>query len=822
MSADHEALAIALQQLGNALMIQRKPLEAVDCYRRLLTLKPEFAEAHYNLGNALFALGRLSDAVACYRQSLEFKPSLAAAHTNLGHALKSLGSLDDAVDCYRRALVLRPNDATSFSNLGNVLKAQGKLDDAIDCYRRALTLKPDHFEAFNNLGNALHRQNQLAEAVSCYRHALELKPDNPLTQSNLGVALHDQTKLDEAVACHERAIKLKPDFAEAHCNLGNTFKCQGKLNDAVASYRRALELKPDYFEAHSNLGDLLLILWNLDEAAECFQRAFALKPDFAEANNNLGNAFKEQGKLDLAAASYRRALQLDPEYAPAHCNLGVVMQSQGRLDDAIASYRRALQLKPDYALAHSNLLLSLQYRFGMTLSELAEAHDEFDQLHAVPLRNLAEYVFTQEHDINQLTSTRQEGSTPAAPLSQNVYRSHGSTKELPVQIAERPSTSTLGRRLLNNSDALLRNDCDRRQHLRLGFISADFGRHPVGYFLVKVLENLRQEPLELICYSDRVKRDDLTDRIQTSASCWRDVTGMSDDVLAKQIRTDGIDILFDLSGHTAGNRMLVFARKPAAIQVTWAGYAGTTGLKAMDYILADRYQIPLEAERYYRERVVRMPDGYICYDPPVYAPPVKPLPALTSGGVTFGCFNNPAKITQPTIDVWAKIFDRLPHARLVLKYRGWNDNSAAQCFIEKFTPAIDPGRIDFLGHSPHADLLAEYQRIDLALDPFPYSGGLTTCEALWMGIPVITCPGETFASRHSLSHLSNVGLTETIARNFDEYVELAVSLAIDLQRLAMLRAGLRKRMADSPLCDGKRFVANFVAMLNDVSSRSQH
>jgi predicted O-linked N-acetylglucosamine transferase (SPINDLY family) len=358
---------------------------------------------------------------------------------------------------------------------------------------------------------------------------------------------------------------------------------------------------------------------------------------------------------------------------------------------------------------------------------------------------------------------------------------------------------------------------DRHDRLRLGFVSPDLGHHPVGYFLVRVLENLSQKQHETICYSDRIIKDALTHRLQDAATQWRDVIGVSDQRLAEQIRSDRIDILFDLAGHTAHNRLLTFARKPAPIQVTWAGYGGTTGLKAMDYILADRYEIPPELETYYCEKVLRMPDGYVCFDSPDDAPPVGPLPALDRGQVTLGCFNNTAKITSQVIEVWAKILDRLPGARLVFKYKGWNDCGVARRFAEMFAAhAIDPGRLEFLGHSPHAELLAAYHRIDLALDPFPYNGGVTTCEALWMGVPVVTCPGETFASRHSLSHLSNVGLTETIAHDLDEYVELAVSLAGDLPRLAMLRGDLRRRMAASPLCDGKRFATNLMSMLQDV------
>ncbi len=295
---------------------------------------------------------------------------------------------------------------------------------------------------------------------------------------------------------------------------------------------------------------------------------------------------------------------------------------------------------------------------------------------------------------------------------------------------------------------------------------------------------------------------------------------MSDQRLAEQIRADRIDILFDLAGHTAHNRLLVFARKPAPIQVTWAGYVGTTGLATMDYLLADRYEVPPGAERHYQERVLRMPDGYVCYDPPAYAPAVTPLPALDHGQATFACFNNPAKVTPQVVRVWATILRRLPGARLVLKFKGWNDRCVVRRFAELFAAqGIDSGRLEFLGPSPHIELLAEYGRIDLVLDPFPYSGGLTTCEALWMGVPVITWPGETIAGRHSLSHLSSVGLTETIARDVDEYVEVAVALAGDLPRLAMLRTGLRQRMAASPLCDGNRFAMNLMSLLHDVWQR---
>ena len=723
-----------------------------------MRLAPGSAEAHYRLANALKDQGKLDQAVSRYRRAVELEPDYAEAHNGLGTARREGGKLDEAVACYRRAVQLRPNDVEPQYNLGVALMDQGKLDEAVACYRRALQLAPNDAQVYNSLGGVLQEQGNLDEAVACCRRALQLQPDFAEAHHNLGLALKGQAKLEEAVACYRRALELKPNFALAHNNLGVALNGQAKLEEAVACYHRALELKPDFVEAHYNLGNALRDQGKPDEAVACYGRALELRPDFGQAQANLGNVLNAQGKLAEAVACCRHALERKPDDADAYNNLGCALKDQGKLEEAVACYRRAVELKPGLAVAHSNLLFTLQYLTGVTPAALAEAHADFDRRHAAPLRPSGSHAKLRATDV--------------------------------------PS---------------------RQGRLRLGFVSRDLGRHPIGNFLVRVLENLDKEHFETICYSDRLLKDDLTRRLQSAAAGWRDVIGLSDQQLAEQIRGDGIDILFDLAGHTALNRLLVFARKPAPVQVTWAGYVGTTGLRAMDYILADRYEIPPGAEADYCERVLRMPDGYICYDAPACAPPVAPLPALDRGWVTFGCFNNPAKITLQVIEVWAKILRRLPRARLVLKFKGWNDSSVSQGLTEFFAShGIRADRLELLGASPHAELLAEYCRIDLALDPFPYSGGLTTCEALWMGVPVVTCPGETFAGRHSLSHLSNVGLTETIARGLDEYVELAVSLAGDLPRLATLRAGLRERMAASPLCDGKRFAANLASILRDV------
>jgi predicted O-linked N-acetylglucosamine transferase (SPINDLY family) len=347
-------------------------------------------------------------------------------------------------------------------------------------------------------------------------------------------------------------------------------------------------------------------------------------------------------------------------------------------------------------------------------------------------------------------------------------------------------------------------------------VSPDFGCHPVGYLVICILEQLCRDA-DVICYNDRYQRDRLTSRFQAAAATWRDVVSLNDEELADQIRADRIDVLFDLAGHTARNRLLVFARKPAPIQVTWISSVGTTGLAAIDYVLADHHVLPTGAEPFIGEEILRMPDAYVCYDPIDAAPPVDALPAARNRFISFGSYNNLAKITPQVIEVWSEILRRMPHSRLVLRYHGLNDETVCDRYRNLIAANdVDPRRAMFLPPACAIDVVSSYREIDIALDPFPFSGGVTTCEALWMGVPVLTWPGQTFASRQSLSILSAVGLTESIACDRSHYVELAVGLASDLERLASMRATLRERMARSPLCDGQRFAGHLLQLLRGV------
>ena len=674
----------------------------------------------------------------------------------LGVALQhhQAGRLAEAEALYRQILAADPRHADALHMLGVIAVQTGHPEPAVELIRQALAHRPELSAAYINLGNAQNALRRFREAADSYRRAIQLRPDFAEAHNNLGVMLKEEGKRDEAIVAYRQAIQYKPDYVAAHNNLGVALGESRQFSEAATACRRAIELQPDFADAHYNLGIALRGLGLDDEAMAAYQRAIELRPNYAWALTNLGNLLEKKSRFNEAEASYRRAIELNADFAPAHNNLGQLLKDLGRLDEAMPCYRRATDLAPDSASVHSNLLAVMQYCPGITLPELFAAHCEYDRRHAAPLRA--------------------------------AWHPHENLRD-----PDRP--------------------------LRLGLVSPHFASHPVGHFLVRALENLDRGEFEIIGYSDTRASDAMTERLRAAMTGWRDTSAFSDEQLTERIREDRIDILFDLAGHTSGNRLLVFARKPAPIQITWLDYVGTTGLSAMDYILGDPREIPPEAEPWYREKVLRMPDDYICFDPPPNAPPVGPLPALASGRVTFASFNIPPKTTPEIVRVWARILAAVPGSRLVLKNRGFDAGPTNARYRRMFEEGgISHDRVEFLGWSPQHELLASYNRVDVALDTFPYNGGLTTCEALWMGVPVVTCPGEIFASRHGLAHLTAAGAHETIARNLDDYVQVAVSLAGDLARLARMRSRLRDRVAGSPLCDGKRFAGHFSDLLRGV------
>lgn len=723
------------------------------------------ADAHYRLGLDLEEQNRLKEAEACFREVLALDPDHADAWIRLGHILIRRAAWAEAETCFRRAIAVVPKMVEAYYNLGVILQKRRRLEEAAHCYRQAIVLNPAVLQAgsgvgrvlgtqsFSNLGNVLSGQGRAEEAIVCYHQALTLDPNHAPTHNNLGNQLKKLGRLAEAIACFARGIELDPEMAQLHFNLANALSAQDRLDDAIASYRRALELDPRYAEALINLGNLLL--WRQgrnSEALAAYDRALELKPHLASAHLNRGNALKNQGRLAEALAAYDRALELKPHLVSAHVNRGNAFKDQARFPEAIAAYREALRLNPNSVSAYSNYLFCLNYDPAQDDATLAEAHRLWGESH------------------------------PPLP---EAFTSYSSSR-------------------------------DPEKRLRVGMVSADFRHHPVGYFLDRVLAAADPDAVHYVCYSEVLCEDKLTERLRSNASGWRSTVGLSDRDLAELIRADGIDIITDLAGHTADNRLGCFAFRPAPVQVHWAGYCHSVPI--MDYSIWDPIQVPEGEECRFVERIIRLPDLRWCYRAPAYAPAVSDPPMLRRGYVTFGSFNNLSKVNAEVIDLWALVLKAVPGSRLFLNWWTLKDpNECARLAAAFCERGLDPRRLELTpGAGTHAGTLAEYSEVDIALDPFPFSGCLTTCEALWMGLPVVTLPRSRPVSRQSQAFLTAIGRKQWIAKDADDYVRIAASLGSDPRHLAALRRGQRARMAASPICNGPRFARNLETVYRTI------
>ena len=667
-----------------------------------------------------------------------------------GFAWKLLGAAQqmqgrNALAAFQKTTELMPEDAEAFFNLGVVQKSLGHLEQAAASYRHALKLNPNYAEAHSNLGNVLKDLGQLDAAVASIGAALQIKPDSAEAHNNLGAALKERGELDAAIISYQRAIMLRPNFIDAHYNLGNLLNDLGRHEDAASCYRRAVQFKPDFAAAYNNLGSALKDMRRFEDAVASYRKAVETKPDFAEAHSNLGAALKELGQLDEAAVSYRRSLELKPDSADTHYNLANTLKEIGQLDNAVASYRRALKIKPDFSGAYSSLLFTLNYSARYSPSTCLNEARQFGKMLG--------------------------GKIDARFTSWNCEASP--------------------------------------QRLRIGMVSGDLRNHPVGYFLESVLASVDPSHIELFAYPTDAQADSLTERIKPHFSAWKPIFNLSDDEAARLIQADGVHVLMDLSGHSRHGRLSVFARKPAPVQTAWLGYFATTGVPEMDYLIADQVGVPEAHREHFTETVWYLPDTRLCFSPPETDLPVAPLPALRNGYITFGCFQNMAKVGDEVLTAWSAILTALPGTRLRWQCHQLGDPAVSEQLLQRLKQHdIDPTRASLHGAVLRHDYLAAHAEVDMILDTFPYPGGTTTCEALWMGVPTLTLAGETLLSRQGASLLAASGLSEWIATSKEEYVGKTLALCGDLTGLATLRTELREQAKTSPLFDAIRFAGN--------------
>jgi protein O-GlcNAc transferase len=721
--------------------------DAEKLYRQILIQHPDCADGLHLLGVLCAQRGRHSEALDFIRKAVNLHPDVAGFHVNLGNVLLAGKNAEEAVVAYRRAISLQPGSVLSHNSLGNALFELGRFDDAIQSYRAALSIQPNLADAWSNLGNALREKRQYAEAVAAAEKALAIRPDFAEAISVLGNALRESGRTDEAIEQYHKAIALRPDMPEIFINLALALGIRRRFDEALAAIDKALELRPNWALAWSNRAKTLRDHGNLEEAIAAARRALAISPDLAEAQINLAGCLMDSGDVDGALDSARRALELGPEIPTAHNLAANVLKEAGDIAGAIAALERAIELQPDDAIIHSNKVYLLEFDPRCDAAALLAEQRRWNDRHAMPMKKL---IRPHEND------------------------------------------HTPGRRL------------------RIGYVSPYFRDHAQAFFLVPLLESHDHERFEVYCYSDADHSDSIAERLRRCADVWRHTAGLSAEELSDQIRHDRIDVLVDLVMHMAFNRALTFAQKPAPVQVAWLAYPGGTGIDTMDYRLTDPYLDPPEIDDgCYSERSIRLPDTFWCYDPLRAEPAVNALPCLETGFVTFGCLNNFCKVNEQVLRLWATVLRTVERSRLMMLCPKGSCRQSLLDLMQR--EGVDRDRIELIARCSRSQYLELYHRIDVGLDTFPYNGHTTSLDSFWMGVPVVTLVDQRVVGRAGLSQLTNLGLTELIARTPEQYVRLAAELAGDSPRLAELRRTLRARMRESPLMDGTRFARNMEA-----------
>ena len=737
--------------------------DAERLYRAILQVQPNHPDANHNLGVLAVQMNQVAAGLPHFKAALEADPAREQYWLSYAEALLATGQAVEALNVIQAEMQRGHNTPAAQSLLQ---KAEAAVPNDNANVKEPTPAEINQLAALFDAGRYVELESrtrelieqypdsgflwtalgtflraQGKEALQAYQRAVELMPNDAEAHSNLGVTLKELGQLDNAVASYRRALELNPDYAEAHSNLGNALTALGQPDKAVASYRRALEIKPEYAEAHFNLGVALKDLGQFDGAVTSYRRALEIKPDYAEAHYNQGLVLQELGQLDEAVANYRRALEIKPDYAEAQCNLGLALTDLGQLDDAVSSYRRALEIKPDYVLAHDNLLFALNYHPDLSAEEIYRAYREYDTSFGIPLRS--------------------------------TWRLHN-------------------------------NDQNPDRRLRVGYVSPDFRRHACRSFLEPLLAHHDKRQVEIYAYAELVKEDEVTARYKSYVDHWITTKGMSDEALAERIRSDGIDILVDLAGHTAGNRLLTFARKPAPVSLSWGmGYGYTTGLSAIDYYLTDEVSVPIGSEGLFGEQPWRVAHPDRSYRPAGTMGEVSSLPAQERGYITYGTMTRAVRVNYRMVRVWAKILHVVPSSHLVIDSANFKDPVMQERVAARFTEhGISRERLEIGFRSPPWDTL---RGIDIGLDCFPQNSGTTLFESLYMGVPYITLAGRPSVGRLGSSILRAAGHPEWIAESEDEYVAKAVELASDVVRLSEIRSALRGQMEAGPLRDEAGF-----------------
>ena len=664
-----------------------------------------------------------------------------------------LSAYDEADHFFVTIICFEPEFADVHINYGLLLKEMKRYHDALFQFERAIILKSHLSEAYLNQGFCFLALGKMGEALTNFQKSISSKPDCAEPYFHSGIVLNAMKRPDAALASLKKAIRIKNDDSRAYYSCGVILHDQKRTNDALEYYDKAISLKPNYFEAYNNRGDVLTTLKRFDDALKSYSKALSINTNYANVFLNHGLALHELKRFNEALRSNEKAIARRPVYANAYNARANILTDLRRYDEALASYQKAIDCDP------ANFSLQSNYLFAM--SYLEQIPFDFRLNAAIKFGNSVSAKAIDKFDTWEVNPTN--------------------TK------------------------------------LKVGFVSGDFLSHPVGYFLESVIVNLDKSKIETFAYTNNAYEDILTTRLKEKFDAYKSLVGMRDRQAASLIHADNVHILIDLSGHTALNRLPVFAFKPAPIQVSWLGYWATTGVAEIDYILGDHYVTPIREKHHFRERIKRLPESYFCFTPPDSVIEVGDLPALKNGFITFGCFNNFSKVNASVIALWVKVLKAVEGSRLLLKARQLQDTRIINDLILSFDSlGISSQRLSFEGPTDRKNYFQSYNKIDIALDPFPFPGGATSAEALWSGVPVLTKAGDCFVAHNGETIAHNSGQSEWIAQDDIDYIRKAVRFSSNLNALARLRSGLRAQILASPLFNAARFAKHFEETMLDI------
>ena len=835
--------------LGNALKELGDVKAAVQFYLKAIKLKPRYSDAYNNLAGAYMQLGQTQEAMETYQMALTLNPQLVDAHSNLGNLYKASGDLTAAKRCYMEAVRVKPEFAIAWSNLAGVFKDEGQVAAAISYYKEAIRLVPEFADAHSNLGNAYKDQRMLTEAMQCYRTAITLRSDFAIAHGNLGICLWEVGDVDAAIRELKYAIQLEPNYPDAYNNLGNVLRFQSKVEEAVQCFRSALRLKPDHPHAYNNLGNAMKDMGMIKEAIHCYVTAVRLLPTYAAAHSNLGNVLKEQGKLPQAISHYQEAITIDPLFADAYSNLGNCYKEVGHAEEAVKCYQTALKIKPDYPDALSNLAALLKdsgelqsaiehYRRAIQLKPdhyEAFANLVHTQMQICDWEN-REALFARLTQLTEMQMLKQEvGSVPS------VQPFH--TLSYPMSLAELMHIASKYGNRCKSSVALVETHFTFRSkpksvRLRIGYVSSDFGNHPISHLTQSVYGYHDSSRFEVFCYAlSPPDGSAWRRRIEKEAEHFKDVSQLHAGEIAQLIYNDGIHILVNLNGYTKGAKNEIFALHPAPIQVAWLGFAGTMGTDYIEYLVADATTVPHEYREYYSEKIISLPHSYVVTDHrqtskhiitahaahkaamltgthPDIPPPIPltlEVPTRSKYGISedkfvYACFNQLYKVDPEIFDTWCNILKRTKNS--ILWLLRFPPAAEANILLEASNRGVKNDQIVFSDVCPRDEHLLRGYLVDLFLDTPAYNGHTTAADGLWTGTPMVTMRKDKMCSRVATSLLAGLGLSELSVSNLLDYENLAVSLAQDSERLFSYRRHIERAREESATFDTQRFVLN--------------